>query len=222
MPGVALSTRPNGAIGIGLAYRVASLTPNFRGGLSLQLRQPIRRTIHGSLVELLSKLYLLIGKVFGPVDGCPGGRCVPTPQELPVLLGVALTAVFGRQRLSQREAPVLEGLLPFLGLVAIQAVRSLLHMCTALVFGHDGGGLAAMAGGARARSLHKIRAGLLRLERRTLGLNEKGPDDERSANHEGNEDRFERFQIHHNRGRRDERGLPVQKEARVKDSSTGE
>lgn len=93
---MAFGTGPDGAVGVGLADGVAALAAHLPRRFALQLGELVGRPLDRAFVEFLGELDLLFRKVLGAVDGRPGGGRVAAPQELLVLRGVALTAVFGR------------------------------------------------------------------------------------------------------------------------------
>ena len=105
----------------------------------------------------------------GKAENAGGG-----PEALPTRLGVTLTAVFRGQRLGERDPFVVERFRVLLRLVAIQTVRSLLHVSAALVLLYDGRRLAAVAGCTPVGGLRELRTELLRGRIRTLGPDKRG------------------------------------------------
>src|SRR4051812_43760969 len=104
-------------------------------------------------MDLLGESHLFDRKICFSSDRRPGRCRVAALQVLLILLGVAGLAVGCREPAGDREAFMIERLLPFAWLVAVKAVDSDLVMLAHVIFMDNSRGFMAMAVGALAGRL---------------------------------------------------------------------
>ena len=188
MPRVTRGAGADGAVGVRLANVMAHRATLGDGRRAFHGDQRIGAALDRAGMELLGEGDLLGGEIGGAAHGRPGGSGMAAAQVLAVLRGVALAAIRRGQRLGDREPAMLQRLLAIDGLMAIQAGHAHLHMAAAFELMHDGRGLAAMAFRALAGGADEGGRRLLQLDLGAKAIDDERGDDQRAADHYGNED----------------------------------
>ena len=112
---------------------------------------------------------------------------MPTVQELLVDVFVATTAVSGRKLSGDRETVMIFLLLPRGGLMAIEAVHTLLGVHAHLVFVNDRVLRSRMALGAFSGGADQVRGGLFGFDLRTRAIDQESGEDKGKGDDYGEE-----------------------------------
>ena len=185
---VAIGARADRAVRIRLANIVAAQTTHIDRALPLFQGEFIRGTIDSSFVVVLGKGYLFRGEILCASNRSSRRRGVTALEKLVIFGGVALATVLCREMLGDGESVMHFGFLPFLHLMAIQAVDALFRVTATLELVYDRSRFPSMASCAFARRSHKLRLRLLGLMFRTSRIEYHGCHNQGSSQDYGDED----------------------------------
>lgn len=183
---------PDGAVVVGLAHGMALLAARRHGRAALSMNKRMRRPLGAPWLVLLTESYLLRRQAFFAVDGSPRWSSVTAAEELLIDALVTAAAVSRREVLADDEAMVIDRLLAFGWLMAIEAVHAVLGMGAHLIFMHDRILKAGMTLGAFSAGSDEVRGRLLGFYARPGPINEESTKDKRKGNRNSDKDRAKR------------------------------
>ena len=186
----------NGSVRVWFSHLVTARTSPLGGGRPLQEGQRVGGTFYRPLVILLGKGDLFRRKISVTRNGGPSRRRMTAAQELLVLRRVAFGTVLGRQVLRNDKALVIQALLAFLDLVAIEAIDSPSGMSAGFILVNDRRGFPAMALGAFSRGLDQTRRRLLDFHRGSIAVDQHRADNNSGSEKHRDEYRLERDPVH--------------------------
>lgn len=152
----------------------------------------IRRTLGSARLKLFAKRNLFGAQTFFPMNSGPTWGSVAATQEFLIDAFVARAAIAGSQMCADREAMMVDFLLAWSRLVAVEAVDALFRMGGHFVFVHYGVLETCMALCTLSRSPDKVGGRLCSFDARALSIDEKCRHDQRKSYNHCQENRAKR------------------------------